>query len=110
MTGTGIVSKIDELLRTNAFDTRAGLQFMGELVKDAFTFIDEQRRKNQNDTETLEGFDFRLKNMEKGLSDWMTQRSNEKREADDERKFYRRAVIGGIIAISLSELARWFLG
>jgi hypothetical protein len=105
-----MIEKIDQLLKENTFDTRAGLRFMGELVKDLFKFIDEEREKHRRDTEALSSFEYRLKSMETGLHEWMELRTAEKKEAADERKFYRRAVIGGLITIILSQIAQWFIG
>jgi hypothetical protein len=107
---TSIVDKIDQLLKDNAFDTRAGLRFMGELVKDLFKFIDEERAKNKAEVDRLESFEFRLKNMETGLHDWMELRRKEADKADDERKFYRRAVLGGLISLILSQIVNWIIG
>jgi hypothetical protein len=99
-----MIDKIDMLLKENTFDTRAGLRFMGELVKDLFKFIEEEREKHGRDTEALSSFEFRLKNMETGLHDWMEIRKRDAEKAEDERKFYRRTVIGGIIMILIGQL------
>lgn len=105
-----IAIKLDELLKNEiALDTRAGLRFLVELVRDAFEFIEGEKQLQEGADDKLRSFETRIHNIENGLHEWMEIRRREKDQADDERKFYRRAVIGGIIAIILSELARWFL-
>lgn len=105
-----IAAKLDDLLKDETtFDTRAGLRFMVELVKDAFEYIETEKSKQEVTDDKLTSFETRIKNIENGLHEWMELRKKEKDQADDERKFYRRAVIGGIIAILLSQLAQVFL-
>ena len=99
-----VVNKIDELLEDDRqLSTRTGLRFMTTILKEALQVIGEA---SANDNSIL----FRLNNVEKGLNDFLHKRESEQKEAADERKFYRRAVIGGLIAIGISELARWFFG
>ena len=110
MTGSSIIQKLDEMLRDGYLDTRAGLNFMGELVKDAFKYIDEERNKNNLEADKLHSFETRIGNVERGLNEFLAMRAREQEAAVDERKFYRRAVVGGIVAIVLSEAARWIFG
>lgn len=109
MSASDLIDQLDDLLRDDRMDTSAGLHFLGELVKDAFKYIDEQRQKYEQDTDMMRSFATRIGNVEKGLNDFLTKREKEQDTAKDERTFYRRAVVGGIIVIVLNELARWFL-
>lgn len=109
MTGPGIIQQLDQLLRSNQLDTRAGLHFMGELVKDAFTYIEEQRNRDVIDADTLKSFSVRIGNVENGLNEFLKRREQEQRDAADERKFYRRAVIGGLITLIISQIAQWLI-
>lgn len=109
MSGSDIIQKIDSLLESNQLDTRAGLYFMGQLVRDLFKYIEENKIHDAAITEAVQSFKTRVGNVETALNDFLAMRKKEQEAAVDERKFYRRAVIGGIITILLSELARWLL-
>lgn len=103
-----IADKLGEMLRDEtSFDTRAGLRFMVELLQDAFEYIETEKKAHLVADETLRSFSTRIKNVEDGLFQFLENRKKEQERADDERKFYRRAVIGGIIAIVVSEIMRW---
>jgi hypothetical protein len=105
MTTTNIINTLDEMLKNDkTFDTRAGLRFMAELVKDAFEFIDEERSKNTLEIEKLNSYAFRIGNVETALNEFLTLRKREQDAAIDERKFYRRTVIGGIVMILIGQL------
>lgn len=111
MTSSNIINKLDELLKDDRnFDTRAGLRFMAELVRDAFEFIEEEREKNVADADALKSFSTRIGHVENGLNDFLKMRAREQESAAAERTFYRRAVIGGIITILLGQIAQWLLG
>ena len=104
----GIADKIDDLLKSDVtFSTRSGVRFLTEVIRDAFEFIEQEQIRNTTADEMQNTIKNRLTNVETGLNEFLTIRKNEQLAAADERKFYRRAVIGGIIAIILSEAARW---
>ena len=107
---TGITDQLDRLLQDEKnFSTRSGLRFMTELVRSAFDVLDKansQLEENKNKDRAVES---RLKQVEDWQTGFTTLRATEQTKAEAERTFYRRAVIGGIIAIVLSETARWVL-
>jgi len=108
--GSSIADKIDELLQSDAtFSTRSGVRFLTEVIRDAFEFIEQEKTRNATADETQGTIKARLTNVENGLNEFLNLRKAEQVAAVDERKFYRRAVIGGIITIILSEAARWLL-
>lgn len=109
MSAGGLIDKLSEVLSDNRMDTSAGLHFLGELVKDAFTYIDEQRAADEAKEDQLRSFSIRLGNVESALNSFLKRRETEQAKAEDERKFYRRAVIGGILAIVINELVRWLI-
>ena len=110
MSATSIINTIDEMLKNDAtFDTRAGLRFMAELVKDAFEFIDEERTKNTVETGKLDSFSFRISNVEQGLHDFLELRKKEQERAEDERKYWRRLMIGSMVTILISQAMQWIL-
>jgi len=105
---TSIADKIDDLLQSDAtFSTRSGVRFLTEVIRDAFEFIEQEKSRNATADETQGTIKTRLTNVENGLNEFLNLRKAEQVAAVDERKFYRRAVIGGIITIILSEAARW---
>ena len=97
MSGADIIQKIDDLLESNQLDTRAGLYFMGQLVRDLFKYIEENKINDTAITDAVQSFKTRVGNVEVALNDFLKMRKTEQEKAEDERKFYRRAVIGGII-------------
>src|SRR5919108_5677616 len=111
----GIVAKLDELLKDDRnFDTRAGLRFMGELVRDAFRYIeklegerDAEKKLHNATADQMRSFKMRIENIEKGLHDWMELRSLEKKEADEERRWWRRTIMGALLVLTITELAKW---
>src|SRR5262245_12627046 len=105
-----IAEKLDKMLEEDKdFTTRAGLRFMAELVRDAFRVLEKEKQRQETTDETQKSLETRITNIETTLNTFLAFRKAEQDKADDERKFYRRAVIGGLIAIALSELARWLL-
>lgn len=109
MNGISLLNKLDEMLKRDEFDTRAGLYFMGELVKDAIQYIEDRRANDRAAETTLGTFESRVRGVENKLDQFLQRRDEEQKSAADERKFYRRAVIGGIITILLSQVAQWVL-
>jgi predicted small metal-binding protein len=105
-----MADKINELLQSDAtFSTRSGVRFLTEVIRDAFEYIEKEQQRNKEADDMQNSIKTRLTNVETGLNEFLTIRKNEQLAAADERKFYRRAVIGGIITIILSEAARWLL-
>ena len=105
---SSIADKIDELLQSDAtFSTRSGVRFLTEVIRDAFEFIEQEKGRNATADEKQQSIITRVGNVESGLNEFLNLRKAEQLAAVDERKFYRRAVIGGIITIILSEAARW---
>jgi hypothetical protein len=109
MSGDDLIERLDNLLEADQIDTRAGLYFMGQLVRDLFKYIEQNKINDTNVTEAVHSFKTRVGNVETALNSFLKMRQAEQAKAEDERKFYRRAVIGGIITIILSEAARWLL-
>jgi hypothetical protein len=106
---SSITQKIDELLKDDrTFTTRAGMRFMTEVVKDAFKFIEDEKERNKQNDSLIASIMVRLGHVENGLNEFLTIRSKEQEAAAGERMFYRRAVIGGLITIILSQIAQWF--
>lgn len=104
MTSESIIQKIDDMLLRGDFDTRAGLSFMGELVKDAFRYINEQREAGESVSDVLASFEARIGNVEKGLKEWMDLRKEEAKKADEERKWWRRLILGTMFTLLLTNL------
>jgi len=105
-----IARKIDELLSSDTtFSTRSGVRFLTEVIRDAYQYIEKIETRDEADRAMQNSIVTRLTQVENELNDFLTMRKTEQTAAADERKFYRRAVIGGIITILLSELARWLL-
>jgi len=109
MSGADIIQQLESLLKADKLDTRAGLYFLGELVKDAFEYIEEQKAGTKAAGTTLGSFEGRIKAVETKLDRFLEKREEEQNEAKEERKFYRRAVIGGLITIIISQIAQWLL-
>lgn len=109
MTGSNIIDQLDTLLKNNQLDTRAGLYFLGELVKDAFKYIEEQKAGDTQIAETLKSFSVRVGNVESGLNEFLKKREKEQEKAEDERKFYRRTVVSGIIMLVLSQVVQFII-
>lgn len=108
---SGIANKLDELLKDGtSFDTRAGLRFLLELVKDAFEYIEVQRNAERDKTQTLVSFDFRIKNMEQGLHEWMETRRNDQKKAEEERVWWRRLILGSVLTLLITDLFKLFFG
>jgi hypothetical protein len=108
--GNSIADKIDKLLENDAtFSTRSGARFLTEVIRDAYKIIERLELRNQAADDAQKTLAAKVGIVETGLNEFLTMRKNEQTAAADERKFYRRAVIGGIIAIILSEAARWLL-
>ena len=105
-----IINKIDDLLKTDKnFDTRAGLRFLMEVIRDAFEYIEEKKVADQAVTTTLQVFERRIIGVENTLKAFLDRREVEQKKAEEERTFYRRAVFGGLISLILSQVASWFL-
>ena len=110
MNDTSIADKIDKLLEQDVtFSTRLGVRFLTEVIRDAYKYIEQIQTRDEADRQQQTSIVTRLGNVENGLNDFLKMRGKEQEKAEDERKFYRRAVIGGILSIALSELARWLL-
>lgn len=106
-----IINKIDDLLKTDKnFDTRAGLRFMMEVIRDAFEYIEEKKTADQTTNTTLQLFERRIIGVEGTLKEFLERRETEQKKAEEERTFYRRAVLGGLLSLILSQLAQWIFG
>lgn len=104
-----IVKKIEEILEDDRnFSTRTGLRFTLEVVRDAFNFIDTEKEARAQNTQRLTGIEDRVEDIETKLNAFLNARKTEQDDAKDERKFYRRAVIGGIISILLMQISLYF--
>lgn len=104
-----IASKIEEILADDRnFGTRTGLRFTLELVKDAFDYIEGEKVRSTQTTEKITTLEGRVGDIEDKLDGFLAARKTEQDDAKDERKFYRRAVIGGIISILLMQISLYF--
>ena len=99
-----IVQKLDQMLNSNALDTRAGLQFMGELVKDAFIYIEKQSLTLDNTKDQFEELDRRIKAVEQSLGAFLAARTEEQKEAKVERSRWRWAIITPTIGLFFTTL------
>lgn len=111
MSSSSITNKLDDLLKSGEkFDTRSGLRFLLELVKDAFEYIETQKSTEIEKTQRLYSFETRIKNIEHGLDEWMKLRKTEQEKAEEERKWWRRTIMGALLVLTITELAKWILG
>jgi hypothetical protein len=104
-----IAEKIDELLADDSnFDTRTGLRFMTELVKSAFEYIEDEKKK-QSDTDALQGSIItRITNVENGLNEFLKMRKAEQERNETERSKWRLAILSPTILLVVGELVKWF--
>lgn len=110
MSGADIVNKLDELLKDDKnFDTRAGLRFMTELVRDAFDYIEAQKKSDQDKTSTQNSILTRLSHVENGLNDFMKLRKAEQEKAEVERRTWRWAIFTPITGYVVIEILKWIL-
>ena len=108
-----VVDKIDELLKDDTnFETRSGLRFMTELLKDAFKYIDKANAVLETHSQDTIQLKDRVKGVEKTLDDFLEARAKEKeaeqKEADHqeaERTRWRWAIVGPSIALLIGEVA-----
>ena len=101
-----IASKIEEILADDRnFGTRTGLRFTLELVKDAFDYIEGEKIRSQQSDKRVGEIEDEVKGIKEKLDGLISTRTTEQAEAKDERKYYRRLVVGGIITIIMSQIA-----
>jgi len=107
---TSITDKIDELLKSDTtFTTRAGMRFMTEVIKDAFTFIEQEKTRNESADQKQSSIESRLGNVEKGLYDFLELRKKEQEKNESERSKWRWAIIAPTITLVIVEISRWLL-
>lgn len=105
---SSIADTLEKLLADDKnLDTRAGLRLYAELVKDAFKYIDENKALDEATKDAITSIKTRLTNVETGLNEFLTMRSDEKKEATDERKWWRRTIMGALLVLTITELAKW---
>lgn len=103
-----IADKIDELLKSDAtFTTRAGMRFMTEVIRDAFQFIEDEKKRNKEADQAQSSILTRLTQVETGLNNFLKMRKIEQDKAEEERKWWRRAIFAPLIVMVLSELLQW---
>jgi len=108
MTGSDIVSTLDNLLADDKnFDTRAGLRLYAELVRDAFRYIEEQKRGEQEKTSVQMSMLTRITHVENGLNEFLELRRKEHEKAETERMWWRRAFIAPVIILLLNQVWEW---
>jgi hypothetical protein len=108
MSGTEIVKKLDELLKDDKnFDTRAGLRFMTELVRDAFDYIKQQKDGEKEKTQVQNSIITRIGNVENGLNEFLELRKREQEKAETERTWWRRAFIAPVIILLINQIVEW---
>lgn len=109
MSGKDIIRTIDELLKDDKnFDTRSGLRLMAELVRDAFDYIEGQRKNDQERTNVQNSIITRIGNVENGLNEFLELRKREHEKAETERIWWRRAFIAPVIILLLNQMFEWF--
>jgi hypothetical protein len=108
MSGTDIVKKLDELLRDDKnIDTRSGLRLQMELVRDAFDYIELQKKNEQEKTSVQNSIMTRLGNVEGGLQQFLELRKKEQEKAETERAWWRRAFLAPVIILLINQMAEW---
>jgi hypothetical protein len=107
---SSITEKIEEILGDDRnFSTRTGLRFTLELIRDAFDYIETEKERSKKADEKTSTIEARLGHVETDLKGFLEKRKEEQKKAEDDRTFYRRAVISGLISIFLAQLALYFL-
>jgi hypothetical protein len=106
---SSITTKIEQILADDRnFSTRTGLRFTLELLRDSFAFIESEKERTKQEADKTKTLESRIGHVETTLNKFLDSRRIEQDKAEDERKFYRRAVIGGIISILLLQAATYF--
>ena len=100
-----IADKIDELLKSDAtFTTRAGVRFMTEVVRDAFAFIEQEKKHQQEVDDKQKSIETRVGNVENGLNEFLKLRKTEQERAEAERVRWRWAIITPTIGLLFTTL------
>ncbi len=108
--GESIAEKLDQLLADDRnFDTRAGLRFMTELVRDAFRYIEAEKKRQEEACERDESIDKRVGTIETNLNDFLAMRAKEQEKNEAERNKWRWAIITPTLGLIIAEVARWLL-
>lgn len=100
-----IADKIDELLQSDAtFSTRTGVRFMTEVIRDAYKYIEEEKKRNEDADKVQRSVNTRLTNVENGLNDFLKARRIEQERAEAERIKWRWALITPTIGLFFTML------
>ena len=108
MTGSDIIRTLDDLLKDDRnFDTRAGLRLYAELVRDAFRYIEEQKKNDLEKTSIQNSILTRISVVEMGLKEFLERREAEQKKAEEERSKWRWAIIAPMLVILLNNTWDW---
>jgi hypothetical protein len=103
------VSKtLEKLLEDDRnFDTRAGLRLYAELVRDAFRYIEDQKKREGEKSQVQNSILTRIGVVETGLREFMELRKKEQERAETDREKWRWAIIGPMAFLMLNQIFEW---
>lgn len=105
-----VAEKIDELLKGDkTFSTRTGMTFLTQLVRDAFKYIESEERTNGEVSKRLDALEERNDNFQKTFNAFLDARKIEQEKAEEDRKWWRRAMLTPILGILVTEIIRLVL-
>lgn len=105
-----IAEKIDELLKSDkTFSTRTGMTFLTQLVRDAFKYIEDEKTRENEDGKRLENLEERFGNFQRTFDAFLDARHTEQAKAEEERKWWRRAMLTPVFAILITEIVKLIL-
>lgn len=107
MSGTQIIQKIDEMLREGNLETREGLRLQAEIIKEAFKYIEDERKRKQDNTDVQNSMLTRIGNVENGLRDFMELRKREQEVNESERQKWRWVIITPMAGYVVLEIVKW---
>lgn len=105
-----IAEKLDELLeKDRTLTTRTGMTFLTQLVRDAFKYIEKEKDQNNKEEERIRSVEERLDNFQKTFNAFLDARQVEQSKAEEERKWWRRAMLTPVLGILITEIIRLIL-
>jgi Arc/MetJ-type ribon-helix-helix transcriptional regulator len=95
-----IADKIDDLLKSDAtFTTRSGVRFLTEVIRDAYKYIEDDKKYQQQVNDEQRAIKNRLTNVENALNEFLDLRKKEQEKAETERSRWRWAIITPTIGL-----------
>ena len=105
-----MAEQIDELLKNDrTFSTRTGMTFLTQLVRDAFKYIESENVTNGETNKRLDTLEERFGNFQKTFDAFLEARGIEQAKAEEERKWWRRAMLTPVLGILITEIIRLIL-